>query len=282
MIDLSLYSFLWLPLLTGIAASFTGGIIGSYVVTKRIVFIAGSISHSVFGGMGIFLWLERTYDLSFVTPLSGAFLSAIVSACILGVTHLHYKEREDSVIAALWAAGMSVGIIFIAYTPGYNVELMNFLFGNILWVTKSDLWALILLDSIVITCTLIFYRKFQAICFDEEHAYLQGIPTKALYILLLCLIAISVVLLIRIAGAVLVISLLTLPAAIAGGLTSTLSSMMKIATSIGILLVCLGIYLSYQLNWPPGATITLLATLCYVPILFRLSDRIRRRLSGSG
>ena len=122
--------FLLLALWAGLAASVASGVIGSYVVVKRIVSISGSIAHSVLGGMGAFLWLKRTYNLEFLTPLYGALFAGILSALIMGWIHLKYKEREDTVIAALWATGMSVGVIFIALTPGYNVELLNFLFGT--------------------------------------------------------------------------------------------------------------------------------------------------------
>lgn len=264
-----LQPFIFMALLAGLAAAVTNGIIGSYVVTKRIVFISGSISHSVLGGMGLFLWLRRTYDLTFLSPMQGALLSALASAILLGWTHLKYKEREDSIIAALWATGMSVGVIFITFTPGYNVELMNFLFGNILWVTKTDLITLLILNGIVISCTLLLYRKFQAICFDEEQAYLQGIAVQPLYILLLCLIAFSVVVLIQIVGSILVISMLTMPAALASNLTRKLSSMMQVAILAGILFTFAGMYAAYELNWPPGATITLIAAAGYVSVLCR-------------
>ncbi len=261
--SLSLHSFLLMPLFAGIAASITSGIIGSYVVIKRIVFITGSISHAVLGGMGFFLWLKRTYHLEFLTPLYGAIFSALVSAALLGWIHLKYKEREDSLIAALWATGIAIGIIFITYTPGYNVELMNFLFGNILWVTQTDLWIICSLDVVVLTMTLIFYRKFQAICFDEDQATLQGIAVKRLYILLLCLIALSTVILIQVVGALLVLAMLTLPAAIAASWTYKLPSLMRTAVLSSMLFTCIGTYASYELNWPPGATITLVAALAY-------------------
>lgn len=261
--------FLWMALLAGIAASINSGIIGAYVVTKRIVFISGSISHAVLGGMGLFLWLKRTYNLEFLTPMQGALVSAIGSAALLGWVHLKYKEREDSVIAAVWATGMAVGVIFITFTPGYNVELMNFLFGNILWVTKSDLLTICVLDVITIACTLIYYRKFQAICFDEEQAALQGAAVRPLYILLLCLVALSVVVLIQVVGAILVISMLTMPAAFAASMTKRLSSMMLVATLAGIGFTCLGTYASYQLNWPPGATTTLVAAFFYALALYK-------------
>ncbi|MBM3198975.1 MAG: metal ABC transporter permease, partial [Chlamydiae bacterium] len=114
------HSFLFMPLLAGLLVSVTGGIVGSYVVVRRIVFIAGSISHAVLGGMGFCLWARVAYNLPFLTPLLGALFAALLAAALLGWTHLKYKEREDSVIATLWAAGMSLGVIFISYTPGYN------------------------------------------------------------------------------------------------------------------------------------------------------------------
>lgn len=267
--------FLLMALLAGLAASITSGIIGSYVVTKRIVFITGSISHAVLGGMGFFLWLKRTYNLSFLSPMQGAILSALASAALLGWTHLKYKEREDSIIAAIWATGMSIGVIFITLTPGYNVELMNFLFGNILWVTQADMTAIFILDGVVLGCTLLFYRKFQAICFDEEQAALQGVSVKPLYILLLCLVALSVVVLIQVVGAILVIAMLTMPAAVAASFTRRLSSMMKLAIFFSMIFTCIGIYASYELNWPPGATITLVSACFYGIVLYSSKFRLK-------
>ncbi len=264
MTELFTNPFLLSALLAGFAASVTSGIIGSYVVIKRIVFISGSISHSVLGGMGLCLFLKRTYGLEWLLPLYGAFFAAILSALLIGYVHLKYKEREDTVIAALWAAGMSLGVIFISLTPGYNVELMNYLFGNILWVTKSDLFLIVGLDLVVILAAALCHRKFLAICFDEQQAVLQNVKVKSYYLLLLCLVAISVVLLIQIVGAILIIALLAIPAAIASGMTFHLSKMMAIAILLSCFFTLTGIFLSYQLNWPPGATIALTAALFYL------------------
>lgn len=255
--------FLLMALFAGLAASIASGIIGSYVVTKRIVFISGSIAHSVIGGMGFFLWLRRTYDLQWINPMQGALVAAILSALAIGWIRTHFKEREDTIIAALWSTGMAIGVIFIALTPGYNVELMNFLFGNILWVSSKDVWMLAGLDIVIFIITLIYHRRFLAICFDEKQALLQGLPVQFLYNLLLCLVAISVVLLIEVVGAILVIAMLTLPAAVAGNLTNRLSSMMVLASIIGCICTLGGITASYYLNWPPGATIALIAALVY-------------------
>jgi zinc transport system permease protein len=265
MIFTSLFTnpFLQAALLAGCAAAIASGIIGSYVVAKRIVFISGSIAHSVLGGMGFCLWARRCYHIEWLTPLQGALASGILSALLIGWIHLKYKEREDTIIAALWSTGMSVGVIFTALTPGYATELLNFLFGNILWVSKGDIITLLGLDALIIGIVAIYHRKFLAICFDEKQALLQGVAVNRLYLLLLCLVAISIVLLIQVVGAILVIAMLTIPAAIAGTLTHRLTSMMVIAVLLGWLFTFLGIGLSYELNWPPGATIALLAALFY-------------------
>lgn len=258
------HPFLYMALLAGLAASITSGVIGSFVVAKRIVFISGSISHSVLGGMGFFLWLNRTYNISWLTPMQGAIVAAILSALLIGWVHLNYREREDTVIAALWSTGMSLGVIFIALTPGYNVELMHYLFGNILWVTRSDLIMLFSLDLIVIVIVALFRHQFITICFDEQQARLQNISVNFFYLLLLCLIALSVVLLIQVVGAILVISMLAIPAAIASNFTHRFGKMIILAVLVGGLICFIGTAASYQLNWPPGATIALAAALLYL------------------
>lgn len=248
----------------GIAASIVSGIVGSYVVVKRIVFIAGSISHSVLSGIGFCIWLERTQGIDWISPLYGALLAAIISALIIGWIHLHYRQREDSVIAAIWSIGMAVGILFISQTPGMNVELTNFLIGNILWVSKTDLYLLASLDIAVILITLCLHKRFLAICFDEEQAQLQGMAVQPLYLLLLTLIAISIVLLIQVVGIVLVMTMLTIPAAIANLFTTRLSIMMVFAILISCFFCLSGNTMAYYLDWPNGATIALIAGSFYV------------------
>lgn len=261
--------FLKMGLLASLSASIAGGVIGSYVVVKRIVFISGSIAHSVLGGMGIALYLKRVYHIDWLEPIYGALVAAILSAFLIGWIRLYYKQREDTVIAALWAFGMSIGVIFISLTPGYNVELTSFLFGSILWTSTADIYMLLTLDALVLIATLLFHSRFLAICFDEDQAALQGQRVKALYFLLLSLVAITVVLLIQVVGAILVIAILSLPAAIANTFTHRLSKMMGIAVLIGVLISILGMSLSYFFNWPPGATISLTATALYLLNLIR-------------
>lgn len=255
--------------IAGLAASIVSGIIGSYVVVKRIVFISGSISHSVLAGIGLSLWLERTQGITWISPLYGALVAAVVSALIIGWVTLYYRQREDTVIAALWSIGMAVGVLFISQTPGSNVELTNFLIGNILWVSPTDLIILFGLDLAVVIIVMCLYNRFLAICFDEEQARLQGGAVNALYILLLILISIAIVLLIQVVGVILVMTMLTIPAAIANLFTMHLSRMMFIATILSALFCVCGTALAYHLDWPGGATIALMAGVVYACCLFK-------------
>lgn len=254
-------------LIAGLASSIVSGIIGSYVVVKRIVFISGSISHSVLGGIGFCLWLERAKGVEWASPLMGALVAAILSALVIGWIRLHYRQREDTVIAALWSVGMSLGVLFISQTPGFNVELTNYLIGNILWVSPADLYVLFALDLFIILTVLCLHKRFLAICFDEKQAQLQGLPVNQLYFLLLILTAVSVVLLIQVVGVILVITMLTIPAAIANLFTSSLSRMMMAAILLSCLFYFFGTVISFYLDWPGGATIALLAGLIYVAVL---------------
>lgn len=250
--------------IAGMASSVVSGIIGAYVVVKRIVFISGSISHSVLSGIGFCLWLERAKGIEWINPLQGALIAGVLSALLIGWIHLHYKQREDSVIAALWSVGMAVGVLFISQTPGFNVELTNFLIGNILWVSPSDLYILFALDLIVLFTVLCLHKKFLAICFDEEQARLQNVNVNNLYLLLLVLTAITIVLLIQVVGIILVMTMLTIPAAIANLYTSRLSKVMAIAVLLGCVFCFGGTALAYYLDWPGGATIALVAGVTYI------------------
>lgn len=261
--------FLWMALLGALSASISGGVIGSYVVVKRIVFLSGSIAHSVIGGLGAALYIKRAYHIQWLEPIHGALISAFLAAWLMGTIPLYYRQREDTVIAALWAFGMSVGVIMISLTPGYTNEITNYLFGNILWVNKSDLWMLFSLDVVILGIVALFHKRFLSICFDENQAALQAQNVQLLYFLLLSLIALTVVLMIQVVGAILLIAFLSLPAAIANTFTHRLSRMMGLAVLIGAITSVLGISLSFLLNWPSGATIALTATTIYLINLLR-------------
>ena len=261
--------FFKMALLASMSASIISGIIGSYIVVKRIVFISGSISHSVLGGIGFILYLQYALGFHTCAPLYGALIAAILSALLIGLIRIFYKQREDTVIASLWAFGMSVGVIFISLTPGQTGDLSLYLFGSLLWASQTDVYLLLTLSSIAILLVSLLHRRLLAICFDEQQASLQKQPVIFLYLLLLVLIAITVVLLIQVVGAILVIAFLSLPAAIANTWTQRLSKMMGLAVIISMGISFCGMSLSYLLNWPPGATIALTATVLYLGNLIR-------------
>lgn len=247
-----------------LGASLASGIIGAYVVVKRIVSLSGSIAHSVMGGMGAAVWMSRTMALLWLTPILGALVSAIISALIIGWVHLKFREREDAVISMIWSLGMAIGVIFIAHTPGYSVELTHFLLGNILWITSSDLVILALCNLIILAFVFAFHKQFIALAFDEKQAELQGIKTTPFYLCLLVLVALAIVVLLYIVGIILAIALLALPPSIAGIFSKKLSTMMIISVILNIAFTVGGLALAYHLDWPAGATIALFAGLAYL------------------
>jgi zinc transport system permease protein len=275
--DLPRYPFLQYALLTGLLVSVACGIIGSYVVTRRITYIAGSIAHTVLGGLGAARYCQTVYHWEWFHPLYGAVLAALVSAVIIGLVSMRARQREDTVIGALWAVGMAAGIIFIFKTPGYNEDLMSYLFGSILMVSPQDLWMIAGLDILVVIVGVLFYNQFLALCFDEEFARLRGVHVEFYYLLLLCLTALTVVLLVTVVGIVMVIALLTLPAAVAGELTKRLWHMMALATALTALFTTAGLAVSYGPDLPAGATTIIIAGITYLLVVLGLRIfRLRR------
>jgi zinc transport system permease protein len=262
--DLQHYPFLQNALLTGILASVACGIIGTYIVARRISYIADGIAHTVLGGMGAALYLHKVYHWQGVAPIHGAVVSAIIAAMIIGLVSLWAKQREDTVISALWAVGMATGIVFIARTPGYNEDLMGYLFGNILMVSTNDLWMLAGLDALIVAMGLLFYNQFVAVCFDQEFARLRGINVEAFYLLLLGLAALTVVVLATVVGIVMVIALLTLPVGIAVLFSTSMWRMMTISAILCGIFTILGLVLSYGPDYPAGATTIILAGAAYL------------------
>ena len=263
---LSRHAFLRYALLAGVLASVACGVVGTYVVVRRITYIAGGIAHCVLGGMGAALYVNRVYGLAWLQPLHGAVAAALAAAIIIGLVSLRAKQREDTVIGALWAVGMAAGVLFIAKTPGYAQDLMSYLFGNILMVTPADLWLIAGLDVVVVAAGLLFYNPLLAVCFDEEFARVRGLPVEFYYLLLLVLTALTVVLLVTVVGIVLVIALLTLPVAVAGHFARRLWQMMALATVISIVLTTAGLAISYGPDLPAGATIIVLAGAVYLAV----------------
>ena len=272
---LATHGFLQAALLAGILASIGCGVMGTYVVVKRIGFLAGGISHSVLGGMGAALFFNQD-------PMHGALVAAVGSALVIGWITLRFQEHEDTLISAFWAVGMAAGILFIAKTPGYGVDLMSYLFGNILLVAPQDLWLMAGLDLVLVAAVAVYYRPLLAVTFDEEFARLRGIPVTLFHLLLLCLVAVTVVLLIRVVGLILVIALLTLPAAVAAQYASTLGRIMALATALGASFATAGLAVAYDADLPAGATIILVAGAVYLAsTLWQGVRRRQARLRGA-
>ncbi len=269
--------FLQSALAAGLLASIGCGLMGPYVVVKRVAFIAGGIAHSVLSGMGAALYFG-------FSPLAGALSAAVLAALLIGWVRLRWRAEEDTLIGALWAIGMAAGLLFIAKTPGYQTDLMSNLFGNILLVPTESLWFMATLDGLLLLLVLAYHRQFLAVAFDEEFARLRGIPVTFFYLLLLVMVAVTVVLLIQVVGLILVLALLTLPAAIAGHYVHSLGLMMLIATLIGGALNLAGLALSYGPDLPAGPTIILVAGGLYVTsaLLSRFLATRRARLAASG
>jgi zinc transport system permease protein len=255
-----------MALFAGVLSSVAFGILGPIVTARRIVNIAGSISHSVLGGVGLALFLFHEKGWHWCQPMLGALAAALLSAAVIGTVSLYGKEREDTVIGAVWTVGMAAGVLFLSLTHAF-VDPMSYLFGNILLLTKTDLFLIAGLDVVILTVTVYCYNAFVAVCFDEEYAKLRGLNTGFLFLLLLNLVALTVVLFLPIVGTVLVIAMLTLPAAIAGLFAKHLWSMMAGSILIGMVFTVLGIGLSYARDLPSGSTIVVLLGAVYLMLV---------------
>jgi zinc transport system permease protein len=250
------FEFMRNALLAGILVSVSCGIIGTLVVVNRIVFISGGIAHAAYGGIGIAFYTG-------IPPELGAALFSFVASMIMGVASLKSRERVDAIIGVMWALGMAIGIILIDLTPGYNVDLMSYLFGSILTVGRSDIWFMLSLALVTFLVVLLFYKEFLAMSYDEEFSFVVGIPVKTLYFVLLGLIALSVVVIIRVVGIILVIALISIPPYIAEKYTRSLGKMMLLSSLLGMFFTITGLWLSFRYNLTSGATIILVAGLAF-------------------
>ena len=271
------HAFMRNAVIAGVLASVACGVIGTYVVTRRITLIAGSLAHAVLGGMGAAYYLRAVHGWNWLHPLHGAVVAALLGAVIISFVRTHGREREDTVISALWAIGMAIGIMFIVRTPGYKTDLMTYLFGNIVMADDRAIQLLVVLDVLVVGTGLLFYKQLLAVCFDEEFARVRGINIDLFYTLLLCLCALTIVTLIYVVGIVMVIALLTLPVAIAGKYSRHLWQMMILAAVLSALFTTGGLAVSYSPDLPPGATTILLAGAVYVIVSFGGARPRKRR-----
>lgn len=253
------YQFLQNAFFAGILASIVCGIVGVIIVEKKLVMMSGGIAHTSYGGVGL------GYLMGF-EPIIGAFLFSMCAALGIGYIKRKGGARSDVVIGLFWSLGMALGILFIALMPGYPPDLSSYLFGSILAVTKADLYLMICLSFIVMFVIAVLFNDWKAYLFDEEFASIIGIKTAFLEYLLLVLIAMTVVVLIRVVGIILVLALLTAPAATAGMLTSNLKNRMIYSVILGNVFCMAGLWISYVMNVASGAAIVILSVMCYLLI----------------
>ncbi|MGW8317210.1 MAG: metal ABC transporter permease [Bacteroidales bacterium] len=251
------YQFVQHAFLSAFLMSVTCGIIGTYIVARRMVFISGGITHASFGGVGIGYFLG-------LPPLAGAAVVAILAA--LTTEHLTRKKaiRNDSIIAIMWSLGMAIGIIFVYLTPGYTPNLMSYLFGSIITVTSTDLWFMLALAAGVVAFFSLFFEPILYVSFDEEFARTRGVPVMRYNYLLIILVALTIVLSIRIAGIILVLSVLTIPQNISNLFTNRFGHIMIGSVAIGFFASVLGLVFSYLLDIPSGATIIFILVVLYL------------------
>lgn len=256
MLEALQFEFMRNALLAGLFASIMCGVIGTFVVVNRIVFISGGIAHAAYGGVGLAFFLG-------FSPILGILGFSLLVSLIMAAVSLKARHRADTIIGILWALGMALGVILLDLTPGYNVDLMSYLFGSILTVPTSDLWVMLILDGLVILTVGYFYHDLVAISYDEEFAQVRGVPVRALYFLLMAMIAISVVMIIQVVGLILIIALLTISPYIAEKFSVSLSGMMFYSVLLNIFFTSVGLWLSYSFNLTSGASIIMVAATCF-------------------
>jgi zinc transport system permease protein len=252
MLEVLQYDFIQNALIAGILISIAAGIIGSLVVVNKITFLTGGIAHSSYGGIGLAIYLG-------IPVLFGATIFAVLTAIIIAIITIKNRNRIDSIIGMMWASGMAIGIVFVDLTPGYNVDLMSYLFGSIIAVSKDDILYMSFLDLFIISVIVFFYKEILAVSYDSEFASLRGINVKFFYTLILVLAGLCVVAAIKAVGLILVIALLTIPTYLAESFASKLSSMMIISSILATIFTILGLVVSYMYDISSGASIIIVA-----------------------
>jgi len=257
MIEALSYEFMQNALLAGILVSFAAGVIGSLIVANRMVFLAGGIAHAAYGGIGIAIFTGIPIFL-------GTSIFAVIAALFMALVTINKRDNIDVFIGLIWAVGMAIGIILVDLTPGYNVDLMSYLFGSILAVNRDDIYFMVGLLIVILLVLTFWYRDILAVSYDSEYAALSGINVKFFYTLILILSALTVVIAIKVVGLILVIALLTIPIYIAQNLSSSLYSMMFISGLIASFFTITGLWFSYSFDLTSGACIILVSAVSLI------------------
>ena len=260
MLEILSYEFIQNAILAGLLVSFASGIIGSLIVVNRMVFLAGGIAHTSYGGIGLAVYFGLPIFL-------GASVFAVAAALLMAIITLNQRDKIDTFIGLIWAVGMAIGIIFVDLTPGYNVDLMSYLFGSILAVSSDDLTYMSILLGFIIIIVTLFYREILAVSYDSQYASLRGINVKFFYTLILVLSALTVVIAIKVVGLILVIALLTIPIYIAEKLSNSLGVMMIVSGILSSIFTLVGLFFSYQFDITSGASIILISAISLIVFL---------------
>ncbi|NOY53819.1 MAG: metal ABC transporter permease [Deltaproteobacteria bacterium] len=276
MAEIFSYGFMQKALMAGAMVSVICSLISFFVLVNRLSFIGVGISHASFGGVAIGVALG-------VDPTLSAILFAVLTAWLIGLVSRKGMLHEDTTIGIFYAAAMALGVVIIGLSKGYNVDLFGYLFGNILAVTRQDLWLILFLGLSVIGLLAFFFKELLYISFDEESAQVSGVPVTFLYYLLLTLMAVTIVISMKVVGIILVSALLVIPAAAAYEVSGDFRTVLIVSVCIGLLSALGGLFLSVRLNTASGATIVLLAAAIFlVFFMFRfLRDRFFSFSSGT-
>jgi zinc transport system permease protein len=273
MIEALQFGFMQHALVAGLLASVICGIMGTLVVVNRIVLLSGGIAHAAYGGIGLAFYFGLPY-------LLGTLGFSLVAAMLMATVSLKAKHRTDTIIGVIWALGMALGIILIDLSPGYNVDLMSYLFGSILTVPASDLLIMLIAGVLIALAVAYYYKDLLALSYDEEFAQIRGVPVKRLYFILIGMLAVTIVLVIQVVGLILVIALLTIPPFIAEKYTKSLVQMMVWSCLLGVFFTTTGLWLSYRYNLTSGATIIMVSGIAFfVSLLIDQRARGQRKKS---
>jgi zinc transport system permease protein len=246
------FEFMRNALLAGLLASLICGVMGTMVVVNRIVFLSGGIAHAAFGGIGLAFFFGWHY-------LVGTIGFSVAAALMMAIITLKAKHRADTIIGVFWAIGMAIGILLLDLTPGYNVDLMSYLFGSILTVPASEIWLMVGVGAAILGMVIYFYHDYLALSYDEEFAQIRGIKVKTLYIVMIIMLALGIVMVIQVVGLILVIALLTIPPYIAEKFSRSLFQMMILSSVLSAVFTVGGLWFSYVFNLTSGASIILVA-----------------------
>ncbi|MCX7883029.1 MAG: metal ABC transporter permease [Brevinematales bacterium] len=255
--------FLRYAVLASLFSSVPFGMMGGFVVVKRMSAMAGAVSHAIIGGVGVGVYLQVVWKLSWMSPTWGAMFASVVVGLLIGWLSLRGRERMDTLLGAVWVIGMSVGLVLLSLTPTYT-DPMSYLFGNILLLSVGDVWLVGILGMVVSILTFMFYPQLQAVSFDEDFAVTRGVRVGFFQMLLVLLVSLTVFLMLQVMGSLMVIALLTLPAAMASLFYNKLSSVMIAASLLVVVFSLLGLVVSYYADLPPGSVTVLLLAVGYV------------------